>query len=61
MALFSLLVAIMVERLKLLPKSWQLESFLDLYSANLFGKQQLNSEAMMALALSAPVLLFASH
>ncbi|SQH74877.1 AmpE protein [Shewanella benthica] len=56
MALFSLLVAIMVERLKLLPKSWQLESFLDLYAANLFGKQQLNSEAMMALALFLPAI-----
>ncbi|MEI6858632.1 MAG: beta-lactamase regulator AmpE [Shewanella sp.] len=56
MALFSLLVAIMVERLKLLPKSWQLESFLAYYSVNLFGKQQLNTEAIMALALILPAI-----
>lgn len=54
MALFSLLVAIMVERLKLLPKSWQLESFLGLYSSQLFGPKQLKSDAMMALALILP-------
>ncbi len=56
MALFSLLMAIMVERLKLLPKSWQLESFLECYSVNFFGKKQLNSEAMMALALILPAM-----
>lgn len=56
MALFSLLVAIIVERLKLLPKSWQLESFLSVYSNNLFGKKQLNSEVMMALALVLPAV-----
>ncbi|QFU21027.1 beta-lactamase regulator AmpE [Shewanella eurypsychrophilus] len=56
MALFSLLVAIMVERLKLLPKSWQLESFLAIYSRNLFGQKQLKSEAMMALALILPAM-----
>ncbi|WP_299789947.1 beta-lactamase regulator AmpE [uncultured Shewanella sp.] len=56
MALFSLLVAIIVERLKLLPNSWQLESFLRVYSDNLFGKKQLKSETMMALALVLPAV-----
>lgn len=56
MALFSLLVAIIVERLKLLPKSWQLESFLRVYANNLFGEKQLNSQMMMALALVFPAI-----
>jgi AmpE protein len=54
MALFSLLVAILIERLKLLPQSWQLDSILSLYSKTLFGNKQLNSDVMMALALLLP-------
>ena len=54
MALFSLLVAILVERLKFLPPSWQLDSLLHLYSKAFFGEKQLNSDVMMALALLLP-------
>ncbi|MEC4728397.1 beta-lactamase regulator AmpE [Shewanella sp. D64] len=56
MALFSLLVAILIERLKLLPQSWQLDSMLNLYSKTLFGNKQLNSDVMMALALILPAI-----
>ncbi|WP_076416736.1 beta-lactamase regulator AmpE [Shewanella sp. UCD-KL12] len=56
MALFSLLIAIMVERLKLLPKTWQLESLLALYTKLFFGSKQLKSELMMAIALLLPML-----
>ncbi|WP_394203982.1 beta-lactamase regulator AmpE [Shewanella waksmanii] len=57
MALFSLLVAIMVERLKLLPAAWQLESILALYTKQLFGRRQLTSDVMMALALLFPAIV----
>ena len=56
MALFSLLVAILIERLKLLPQSWQLDSILTLYSKAFFGDKQLNSDVMMALALILPAV-----
>ena len=56
MALFSLLVAILVERLKFLPQSWQLDSILNLYSKTLFGNKQLSSDVMMALALILPAI-----
>ncbi|WP_028773324.1 beta-lactamase regulator AmpE [Shewanella waksmanii] len=56
MALFSLLIAIMVERLKLLPAAWQFESILALYTKQLFGHKQLKSDVMMALALIFPAL-----
>ncbi|GGJ00951.1 beta-lactamase regulator AmpE [Shewanella hanedai] len=56
MALFSLLVAILIERLKLLPQSWQFDSILNLYSKTLFGDKQLNSDVMMALALVLPAI-----
>ncbi|NRD75530.1 beta-lactamase regulator AmpE [Shewanella sp. VB17] len=56
MALFSLLVAILIERLKLLPQSWQLDSVLDVYSKSLFGNKQLTSDVMMVLALILPAI-----
>jgi AmpE protein len=56
MALFSLLIAILVERLKLLPAKWQLDSLLQRYHLALFGDKQLASEFMMGLALLLPAL-----
>lgn len=56
MALFSLLIAIMIERLKLLPQAWQLETLLALYSKTFFGAKSLKSEPMMLLALLLPAV-----
>ncbi len=56
MALFSLLVAILVERLKLLPISWQFDHLLASYHKSLFGDKQLEREPMMFLALILPAL-----
>ncbi|MCE9679891.1 beta-lactamase regulator AmpE [Shewanella sp. AS1] len=56
MALFSLLVAILIERLKLLPQAWQLETLLSLYVKTFFGREPLHQSAMMAVALLLPTL-----
>ncbi|MCG9698268.1 beta-lactamase regulator AmpE [Shewanella sp. Isolate11] len=56
MALFSLLVAIMIERLKLLPQAWQLETLLALYEKLFFGRNQLTSDVMMAIAVLLPAM-----
>ena len=56
MALFSLLIAIMVERLKLLPLEWQFDHLLAKYHKGLFGDRQLEREPMMFLALILPAL-----
>ncbi|WP_153913822.1 beta-lactamase regulator AmpE [Shewanella sp. TC10] len=53
MALFSLLIAIMVERLKLLPASWQFDSMLAKYQQLFWKDKKLDS----ALAVSAVVLI----
>lgn len=57
MALFSLLVAILIERLKLQPQSWQLDSVFHVYSKSLFGNKQLSSDVMMVLALILPAIV----
>ncbi|CAM4086142.1 MULTISPECIES: beta-lactamase regulator AmpE [Shewanella] len=56
MALFSLLLAIMIERLKLLPQAWQLETLLALYAKSFFGRKQLTNDLMMAIALILPAI-----
>lgn len=56
MALFSLLVAIMIERLKLLPQAWQLETLLSFYVKAFFGRKQLSNDFMMAMALLLPAI-----
>ncbi|QYK01104.1 beta-lactamase regulator AmpE [Shewanella psychrotolerans] len=56
MALFSLLVAIMIERLKLLPQAWQLETLLSFYAKAFFGSKQLGNDLMMAIALVLPAI-----
>ncbi len=56
MALFSLLVAIMVERLSLMPKVWQPDVLLVQYEKLFFGRKQLSSDVMMAIALLLPAL-----
>ncbi|MCL1068677.1 beta-lactamase regulator AmpE [Shewanella olleyana] len=53
MALFSLLIAIMVERLKLLPASWQFDSMLTKYQRLFWKDKKLDS----TLAVSAVVLI----
>ncbi|NMH66958.1 beta-lactamase regulator AmpE [Shewanella salipaludis] len=56
MALFSLLVAILVERLKLLPSTWQFDGLLRRYHASVFGSEPLSSDLVMALALVLPAV-----
>jgi AmpE protein len=56
MALFSLLVAIFVERMRLLPDAWQFDVILSKYHQTLFGDKQVRSTLMMALALLLPAL-----
>ncbi|GGI80833.1 beta-lactamase regulator AmpE [Shewanella gelidii] len=56
MALFSLLIAILVERLKLLPQSWQFDSLMSHYHPLLFGDKQLQSGLMMLIAMSLPTV-----
>ncbi|MGI2261403.1 beta-lactamase regulator AmpE [Shewanella sp. GXUN23E] len=56
MALFSLLIAILVERLKVLPANLQFDHLLGLYHRNLFRDEQIKSAGMMALALLLPAL-----
>ncbi|GIU23205.1 beta-lactamase regulator AmpE [Shewanella colwelliana] len=56
MALFSLLVAIIIERLKLLPQAWQLETLLAFYAKAFFGRKQLSNDLMMAIAILLPAI-----
>jgi len=57
MALFSLLMAILVERLKWLPPAWQWDRLLQAYQASLFGDKAALTPITMALALTLPALL----
>lgn len=57
MALFSLLIAILVERLKLLPASWQCDRLLQSYQSTFFGDKASLTAPMMALALILPALV----
>lgn len=57
MALFSLLVAILVERLKFLPSSWQFDRLLQSYQATFFGDKASLTAPLMALALTLPALV----
>ncbi|MCL1091677.1 beta-lactamase regulator AmpE [Shewanella profunda] len=57
MALFSLLVAILVERLKFLPSSWQFDRLLHSYQLTFFGDKTSLTTPMMALALVLPALV----
>lgn len=63
MALFSLLVAILVERLKLLPSGWQFDSLMVRYHKQFWDAKSLASEfgVVMALALPAVVVFVVSH
>lgn len=56
MALFALLVAILVERLRLLPNSWQFDALLSKYNRSLISEQQ-PSLLMMTLAILLPAVL----
>lgn len=56
MALFSLLVAILVERLKVLPSYLQFDQLLNKYHGLLFGDKQLYSSLMMMVALLFPAV-----
>lgn len=57
MALFSLLVAILVERLKFLPSSWQFDRLLQSYQMTFFGDKASLTTPMIALALVLPALV----
>ena len=56
MALFSLLVAILVERLKLLPSSWQFDTVMMRYQKQFWDSQSLKSEFGVAVALVLPAV-----
>ncbi len=56
MALFSLLVAILVERLSLMPKAWQPDVLLVQYEKLFFGRKQLTSDVMMVVAVALPAV-----
>ncbi|ABI37506.1 signaling modulator of AmpD, AmpE [Shewanella sp. MR-4] len=57
MALFSLLVAILVERLKFLPASWQSDRVLQSYQSTFFGDKASLTSTSMLLALVLPALV----
>lgn len=57
MALFSLLVAILVERLKFLPASWQCDRVLQSYQSTFFGDKASLTSTSMLLALVLPALV----
>ena len=57
MALFALLVAILVERLRLLPDRWQFDALLSRYHKSLVNEQQDQSLPMMALAILLPAII----
>jgi AmpE protein len=57
MALFSLLVAILVERLKLLPSGWQFDSVMTRYQKKFWDSQSLKSAFSVAMAIVLPALL----
>jgi AmpE protein len=56
MALFSLLVAILVERLKLLPSGWQFDSIMARYQKQFWDSKTLGSELGVATAILLPAL-----
>ncbi|GIU16564.1 MULTISPECIES: beta-lactamase regulator AmpE [unclassified Shewanella] len=56
MALFALLVAILVERLRLLPNSWQFDALLSKYHKSLISEQQQPSLLMMTLVILLPAV-----
>ncbi len=56
MALFSLLVAILVERLRLMPRAWQPAVLLVQYEKLFFGRKQLTNNMMMAIAVALPAI-----
>ncbi|MGL4712968.1 MAG: beta-lactamase regulator AmpE, partial [Shewanella sp.] len=57
MALFSLLVAILVERLKWLPSTWQCDRLLQSYQVTFFGDKASLTSAMIAIAIVLPALV----
>ncbi|VEE62505.1 regulatory protein AmpE [Shewanella putrefaciens] len=57
MALFSLLVAILVERLKFLPASWQSDRVLQSYQSTFFGDKASLTNTSMLLAIVLPALV----
>ncbi|MGX9461542.1 beta-lactamase regulator AmpE [Shewanella sp. A14] len=57
MALFSLLVAILVERLKLLPNSLQFDSVMARYQKMFWDRPSLKSTLNVAIAMMLPALL----
>jgi AmpE protein len=57
MALFSLLVAILIERLKLLPSSWQFDSVMARYQKQFWDSKTLDSTVGVATAILLPALL----
>lgn len=56
MALFSLLIAILVERLNLLAQPWQSDRILGWYQSHFFGEKQLQSVLMVVIAIIFPAV-----
>ncbi|WP_282166434.1 beta-lactamase regulator AmpE [Shewanella japonica] len=57
MALFSLLIAIMIERLKLLPASWQFDSMLAKYQSLFWKDKQLDSAIWVSVVILIPAVM----
>ena len=57
MALFALLVAILVERLRLLPDSWQFNALLSKYHQSLVNEQPQQPLPMMTVAILLPAII----
>ncbi|WP_445947334.1 beta-lactamase regulator AmpE [Shewanella sp.] len=59
MALFSLLMAILVERLRLLPDLWQFDSLMQRYHKRLWDSESLGSTSGALLAMALPAMVLA--
>jgi AmpE protein len=57
MALFSLLIAILVERLRLLPSQWQFDALMHSYHKRFWDRESLASTSGALLAMALPALV----
>jgi AmpE protein len=57
MALFSLLIAILVERLRILPAQWQFDTLMQGYHKHFWDRQALQTKTGALLAISLPALV----
>ncbi len=60
MALFSLLIAILAERLKAFPVNWQIDTLLARYHQTFIGQSALSSDIFLVIAILLPSVIVAS-